>query len=120
MHAYTIALSKRITNQDFVAPAGKYSDITYEKNGKLLACFINHSAHANVDVAVGDGKMKIIAKQKIPANLELTACYAKRPDSYFLVNYGTLNGEKNLNCVGLTCKQIIDIINDKVRIETLY
>ena len=60
--------------------------------------------------------MKIIAKQKIPANLELTACYAKRPDSYFFVNYGTLNGEKNLNCVGLTCKQIIDIINDKVNL----
>lgn len=99
MHAYCIALSKRITNHDFVAPA---------------ACFINHSTHTNVDVAIGDGKMKIIAKQKIPANLELTACYTKRPDSYFLVNYGALNGEKNLNCIELTCKQIIEIINDKV------
>ena len=63
--------------------------------------------------------MKIIAKQKIPANLELTACYAKRPDSYFLVNYGVLNGEKNLNCIELTCKQIIEIINDKVRLEKI-
>ena len=61
--------------------------------------------------------MKIIAKQKIPANLELTACYAKRPDSYFLVNYGALNGDKNLNCIELTCKQIIEIINDKVRLK---
>lgn len=99
MAAYAMALSRRITPHDFVAPS---------------ACLINHSNAPNVDIALGDGRMRIAAKGKIDVDQELLTCYTNKADDYFLVNYGVAMGRKELNCIEMTCQQIVNIMHDKV------
>ena len=74
------------------------------------------TVESNVNVAISDGKLKLVASKIIQSGSELLVCHSKKSDAYFLVNYGESSGNKNLNCIELTVKQILEILSDKVNL----